>query len=242
MLRGAGIIFFAYVGFDAVSTAAQESRRPARDMPIGLMGSLLICTVLFIAYSWVLTGVANYKELGVAAPLSVALGKIPYPWLHFWMQIGVLAGLTSVILVTLLGQARVFFSMARDGLLPKLFSQIHPNFRTPWRSHLVFMGFVSLFAAFAPIAVVGEMTSIGTLFAFVLVCGGIIILRRTHPNLPRPFKTPLVPLVPALGMVVNLLLMLGLGWQNWMRLLLWLLAGQFIYFGYGRRNSALFGQ
>lgn len=188
VLRGAGVIFFAYIGFDAVSTAAQESKRPRHDMPIGLIGSLLICTVLFIAYSRVLTGVANYKELGVAAPVSVALGKIPYAWLSIWMQIGVLAGLSSVILVTLLGQARVFYSMARDGLLPKLFSEIHPTFRTPWRSHLVFMVFTSLFAALAPIAVVGEMTSTGTLFAFVLVCAGIIILRRTQPNIPRPFK------------------------------------------------------
>ncbi len=239
VLRAAGVIFFAYVGFDAVSTAAQEAKRPRRDMPIGIIGSLLVCTVLFILYARVLTGLAPYRELGVAAPLTIALQRIPYGWLSIWMQLAVLAGLTSVILVTLLGQSRVFFSMSRDGLLPKLFSDIHPKFRTPWRSHLAFMLFVSLFSAFAPIGVVGEMTSIGTLFAFVLVCGGIIIMRRTHPNLERPFKTPLVPLIPVLGIIVNLFLMIGLGWQNWLRLLLWLAIGQLIYFGYSRTHSHL---
>ncbi|MGH9626941.1 MAG: amino acid permease, partial [Bryobacteraceae bacterium] len=182
ILRGAGVIFFAYIGFDAVSTAAQEAKNPRRDMPFGIIGSLLVCTVLFILYSHVLTGLANYTELGVASPLAVALTQIPYAWLGTAMQIAVLAGLTSVILVMLLGQSRVFFSMSRDGLLPGVFSDIHPKWRTPWRSNMLFMLFVSLFSAFAPIQVVGEMTSIGTLFAFVLVCGGIWIMRSTYPE------------------------------------------------------------
>ncbi len=239
ILRGAGVIFFAYIGFDAVSTAAQEAKRPQRDMPIGIIGSLVICTILFILYANVLTGVVNYKNLGVAAPLALALEKIPYPWLSTLMQLAVLAGLTSVMLVMLLGQSRVFFSMSRDGLLPKVFSDIHPTFRTPWRSNLLFMVFVSLFSAFAPISVVGEMTSIGTLFAFVLVCGGILVMRRTHPDLPRPFRTPLVPVVPVLGVVVNLLLVFGLGWTNWLRLIVWLAAGLVIYFLYSRHHSKL---
>ncbi len=239
ILRGAGVIFFAYIGFDAVSTAAQETRKPQRDMPIGIIGSLIVCTILFILYANVLTGIVNYRELGVAAPLSLALARIPYPWLSTAMQIAVLAGLTSVILVMLLGQSRVFFSMSRDGLLPKLFSDIHPKFRTPWRSNLLFMVFVSLFSAFAPINVVGEMTSIGTLFAFVLVCGGILVMRRAYPNIARPFRTPLVPLVPILGVLVNLLLMIGLGWHNWARLIVWLLIGLTIYFLYSRYHSHL---
>jgi APA family basic amino acid/polyamine antiporter len=239
ILRAAGLIFFAYIGFDAVSTAAQEAKRPQRDMPIGIIGSLLVCTILFILYSNVLTGIVNYKELGVAAPLGLALERIPYPWLSTAMQIAVLAGLTSVILVMLLGQSRVFFSMSRDGLLPKVFSDIHPKFRTPWRSNLLFMVFVSLFSAFAPIGVVGAMTSIGTLFAFVLVCGGILIMRKTHPETTRPFRTPLVPAVPVLGIAINLLLMLGLGWQNWARLLIWLVLGLAVYFGYSRKHSLL---
>jgi APA family basic amino acid/polyamine antiporter len=239
ILRGAGVIFFAYIGFDAVSTAAQEAKRPQRDMPIGIIGSLLICTVLFILYSNVLTGVVNYKELGVAAPLALALARMPYPWLGTLMQLAVIAGLTSVILVMLLGQSRVFFSMSRDGLLPRLFSDVHPRFRTPWRSNVLFMVFVSLFSAFAPIEVVGEMTSIGTLFAFVLVCGGIMVMRKTHPNLHRPFRTPLVPLVPILGILFNLALMIGLGWSNWLRLWVWLVIGLAIYFGYSRHRSHL---
>jgi APA family basic amino acid/polyamine antiporter len=208
-------------------------------MPIGIIGSLLICTILFILYSNVLTGVVNYTELGVAAPLSLALAKIPYPWLSTAMQIAVIAGLTSVILVLLMAQSRVFFSMSRDGLLPKLFSDIHPKFRTPWRSNLMFAVFVSLFSAFAPIGVVGEMTSIGTLFAFVLVCGGILVMRRVHPDIERPFRTPLVPFVPILGILANLLLMFGLGWHNWARLLGWMGLGLIIYFAYSRKHSRL---
>lgn len=239
ILRAAGVIFFAYIGFDAVSTAAQEAKNPKRDMPIGIIGSLIICTILFILYAHVLTGIVNYKELNVPSPLTLALNKMPYTWLAITMKLAVLAGLTSVILVMLLGQSRVFYSMSRDGLLPKLFSDIHPKWQTPWRSNLLFMIFVSLFSAFAPISVVGEMTSIGTLFAFVLVCGGILVMRRTHPNLPRPFRTPWVPLVPVLGVLVNLALMAGLGWSNWLRLFIWMGLGLAIYFGYSRHHSRL---
>jgi basic amino acid/polyamine antiporter, APA family len=239
ILAGAGLIFFAYIGFDAVSTAAQETKKPQRDMPIGILGSLLICTILFILYAHVLTGIVNYKKLNVAAPLSLALERIPYPWLSPLMNIAVLCGLTSVMLVMLLGQSRVFYSMSRDGLLPKLFCDVHPKFRTPWKANLILMLFVGLFAAFAPIAVVGKMTSIGTLLAFVLVCGGVMVMRKTHPNMPRPFKTPLVPLVPVLGILCNFLMMLFLGWKNWARLVGWLAIGLVIYFGYSRHHSKL---
>jgi APA family basic amino acid/polyamine antiporter len=238
---GAGLIFFAYIGFDAVSTAAQETKLPKRDMPIGILGSLAVCTVLFILYSYVLTGIVNYKDLNVAAPLSLALEKIPHPWLSPAMNLAVLAGLTSVMLVMLLGQSRVFYSMSNDGLLPKLFSDVHPKYRTPYKSNMVLMVFVGIFAAFAPISVVGKMTSIGTLLAFVLVCGGVLVMRKTHPNTPRPFKTPLVPLVPILGILCNFVMMLGLGWSNWARLIVWLVIGFAIYFGYSRYHSKLQG-
>jgi basic amino acid/polyamine antiporter, APA family len=230
ILAGAGVIFFAYIGFDAVSTAAQEARNPRRDLPIGIFGSLIICTALFILYAWVLTGVVNYRELNVAAPLALALQRIPHPWLSIAMNLAVLAGLTSVMLVMLLGQSRVFYSMARDGLLPAAFAEVHPRFRTPWRCNLLLMVFVSLFSAFAPISVVGQMTSIGTMFAFVLVCGGIIVMRRRNPGMERPFRTPWVPVVPILGALINLLLMIGLGWSNWARLIIWLVIGLAIYF------------
>jgi basic amino acid/polyamine antiporter, APA family len=205
VLAGAGQIFFAYIGFDAVSTAAQEARNPKRDMPIGIIGSLLICTILYILYSLVLTGIVNYKELNVAAPLAVAVDRMKgLPWVGFLMKLGSLCGLTSVMLVMLLGQSRVFYSMANDGLLPPLFSQIHPKFRTPWKSNLLLMVFVSAGASVIPIGSLGNLTSIGTLFAFVVVCIGIIIMRKTEPDLPRPFKTPMVPLVPNLGVILNL--------------------------------------
>src|SRR5260370_15751321 len=206
-----------------------------------MLGSLLICTILFILYSYVLTGIVNYKDLNVAAPLSLALEKIPYGWLSLLMNLAVLCGLTSVMLVMLLGQSRVFYSMSHDGLLPKLFCDVHPKFRTPWKSNLLLMLFVGLFAAFAPISVVGQMTSIGTLLAFVLVCGGILVMRKTHADIPRPFKTPLVPLVPILGILCNLLMMFGLGWTNWARLIVWLVIGLAIYFYYSRHHSKLQG-
>ena len=237
ILAGAGVMFFAYIGFDAVSTAAQEAKNPRRDLPIGIFGSLGVCTLLFILYSWVLTGVVNYKKLGVAAPLALALERIPYHWLSVAMNLAVLAGLTSVMLVMLMGQSRVFYSMARDGLLPAAFAEVHPKFRTPWRSNLLLMVFVSLFSAFAPIRVVGLMTSIGTMFAFVIVCGGVMVLRRRSPDVARPFRTPWVPLVPVLGIVVNLLLMFGLGLSNWARLIGWLAIGLVIYFGRRRARA-----
>jgi APA family basic amino acid/polyamine antiporter len=239
ILAAAGVIFFAYIGFDAVSTAAQEAKNPQRDMPFGIIGSLAICTVLYILYAHVLTGLVNYKELNVAAPLAVAVDRMPYPVMGELMKIGSLLGLTSVMLVMLLGQSRVFFSMSRDGLLPPIFSHVHPKFRTPYLSNAILMIFVCLFSGFAPIAVVGQMTSIGTLFAFVIVCAGIVIMRKTQPNLPRPFKTPFVPVVPILGVLVNLALMSGLGVSNWLRLLIWLAIGLCVFFGYSRRHSCL---
>ena len=237
LLAGAGVIFFAYIGFDAVSTAAQEAKVPKRDMPIGIIGSLLVCTVLFILYTHVLTGMVDYHKLNVAAPLSLALEQIPHRWLTIGMNVAVLAGLTSVMLVMLLGQSRVLFSMANDRLLPKAFRDVHPKFRTPWKCNLILMVFVSMFAAFVPISVVGKMTSIGTLFAFVIVCVGIIIMRKTHPDTPRPFKTPLVPLFPILGILVNLAMMYGLGKDNWLRLFIWMAIGLIIYFGYSKSRS-----
>ncbi len=237
ILAGAGMIFFAYIGFDAVSTAAQEAKNPQRDMPIGIIGSLAVCTVLYILYAHVLTGLVSYKDLNVAAPLAVAVDRLPYPVIGKLMKIGSLLGLTSVMLVMLLGQSRVFFSMSKDGLLPALFSRIHPTCRTPYLSNAILMVFVCVFAGFAPIAVVGNMTSIGTLFAFVIVCIGILIMRKTQPDLPRPFKTPFVPVLPILGILVNLGLMSGLGVSNWLRLFAWLIIGLAVYFGYSRKHS-----
>ena len=239
IVRAAGVVFFAFIGFDAVSTAAQETKNPQRDMPIGIIGSLAVCTILYVLFSYTLTGIVNYTEMNNAAPVATAIDRTGIVWLQKAIKLAIIAGYTSVILVMLLGQSRVFYSMSRDGLLPKLFSEIHPKYRTPWKSNLLFMVFVSLFAAFAPIQVVGEMTSIGTLFAFVLVCAGIMVMRKTHPELPRPFRTPLVPIVPILGILANLFLMFGLGWENWMRLIVWMAIGFVIYFGYGRRNSHL---
>jgi APA family basic amino acid/polyamine antiporter len=237
VLRGAGIVFFAFIGFDAVSTAAQEAKRPQKDMPIGIIGSLAVCTLLYVLFAHVLTGIVNYTELNSAAPVAVAIDRTDYSWLRPAIKLAIIAGYTSVILVMLLGQSRVFFSMSRDRLLPKIFSDIHPKFRTPWRSNLLFMALTGVLAAFAPIGVLGEATSIGTLFAFVLVCGGILIMRRTHPNIARPFRTPLVPAVPILGIAFNLFLMYGLGWTNWARLIGWLVIGLIIYFTYSRRHS-----
>jgi len=239
VMMGAGTIFFAYIGFDAVSTAAQECRNPQRDMPIGIIGSLVVCTVLYILFGLVLTGLVPYKELGVAAPVALAIEKTPYFWMNNLVIFGIICGFTSVILVMLLGQSRVFYSMSRDGLVPKVFSEIHPKFQTPWRSNLLFFLFVSPFSALLPLSVVGRMTSIGTLFAFVIVCAGVWVMRVKHPNQARPFRTPWVPAVPILGMIVNFALMYSLGSSNWLRLIVWLAIGQVIYFAYGRRHSHL---
>lgn len=240
VLRAAGMIFFAYIGFDAVSTAAQEAKNPKRDMPIGIVGSLAVCTVLYILYALVLTGVVNYKDLNVAAPLAVAVDRMHgVPWMAKLMKLGSLAGLTSVMLVMLLGQSRVFYSMSRDGLLPRTFSTLHPRFRTPYQSNLLLMVFVSAGAAFTPIAQLGELTSIGTLFAFVLVCLGVIIMRRTQPDLPRPFRTPLVPLVPVLGVLANFALMASLRFTTWATFLGWMAIGLIVYFSYSHARSNL---
>jgi len=239
IFRAAAVIFFAYIGFDAVSTAAQEAKRPQRDMPIGIIGSLLICTVLYILFARVLTGMVHYTKFkGDAAPVATVISLFP-SWLQSGIVIGIIAGYTSVILVMLLGQSRVFFSMSRDGLLPKVFSDIHPKFLTPWRCNLIFMVFVSLFSGFLPISKLGHMTSIGTLLAFVIVCVGVVVMRRTNPDAPRPYVTPLVPIVPALGVLVCLAMMVSLDYETWIRLVVWLVIGLSIYFGYSIKHSHL---
>jgi APA family basic amino acid/polyamine antiporter len=239
VMQGAAVIFFAYIGFDAVSTAAQEAKKPQRDMPIGIIGSLAVCTVLYILFAHVLTGMVNYKVFhGDAAPVARVVALFP-SWMQTSIIIGIIAGYSSVILVMLLGQSRVFFSMSRDGLLPKIFSDIHPKFQTPWRCNLIFMIFVSLFSGFLPISKLGHMTSIGTLLAFVIVCVGIMIMRRTNPDAPRPYRTPLVPLVPILGVLVCFAMMYSLDGMTWIRLVVWLAIGLAIYFGYSIKHSHL---
>jgi APA family basic amino acid/polyamine antiporter len=239
IMRAAAVIFFAYIGFDAVSTAAQEAKKPQRDMPIGIIGSLAICTVLYILFAHVLTGIVHYSKFkGDAAPVATVISLFP-SWLQSGIVVGIIAGYTSVILVMLLGQSRVFFSMSRDGLLPKVFSDIHPKFQTPWRCNLIFMVFVSLFSGFLPISKLGHMTSIGTLLAFVIVCIGIIVMRKTNPDAPRPYRTPLVPLVPILGVLVCFAMMASLDKDTWIRLVVWLIIGLCIYFGYSAKNSHL---
>lgn len=242
VISGAGVVFFAFIGFDAVSTAAQETKNPKTAMPIGILVSLVICTVLYILFSHVMTGVAPYRDFvtaGSEASVAYAIDTYMhgYGWLAIFVTFAILAGFSSVILVMLLGQTRVFFSMAKDGLIPPVFAKLHPKYRTPYKSQWLFFGFVSLFAAFLPESIVGDMTSIGTLFAFILVCLGVIVMRRTNPEAPRSFKTPLVPLVPILGALVCLLMVVGLGKANWLRLIAWLVIGFFIYFGYSIKNS-----
>ena len=240
IMRAAGIIFFAYIGFDTVSTTAQESRNPQRDVPIGILGSLFICTIIYIAFASVLTGMVYYKDMhGDAAPVATAINLTPYPWLQVMIKSGIIAGFTSVILVMLLGQSRIFYSMSRDGLLPKMFSQIHPKWRTPWKSNLMIMVFVSFFAGFFPISKLGHMTSIGTLLAFVIVCAGVMVLRYTQPLLPRPYRVPFFPLFPFLGILVCLAMMTSLDGETWWRLIIWLIIGLVIYFTYSRFHSKL---
>ncbi|MGB4773969.1 MAG: amino acid permease [Daejeonella sp.] len=244
IISAAGVVFFAFIGFDAVSTAAQEAKNPKKDMPIGILVSLAICTVLYVLFGHVLTGVANYKEfatVGKEASVAYVIETYMhnYHWLSILVTVAILAGFSSVILVMLLGQSRVFFSMSKDGLVPKVFSVIHPKFKTPYKSNLIFLVFVGLFAAFVPGDVVGDMTSIGTLFAFSLVCLGVIILRKTDPDRERPFRTPLMPVVPVLGILVCGAMMYGLGRHNWERLIIWMAIGFVIYFTYSIRNSIL---
>jgi APA family basic amino acid/polyamine antiporter len=239
ILRGAGVIFFAYIGFDALSTTAQEAKNPQKDMVWGIMGSLFICTVLYILFSLVLVGIVNYHDLrGDPAPTATAIDVTHMPILMVLVKLGIVAGQTSVILVMLLGQSRVFRAMSADRLLPKLFSDIHPVWRTPWRSNILFMVFVSLFSGFIPIEVLGEMTSIGTLLAFIIVCMGVIVLRRTRPDLPRPFRTPWVPVIPVLGILVCLTMMVFLDRGTWIRLFVWLAIGFAVYFFYSRPRLA----
>lgn len=237
ILRAAGVVFFAFIGFDAVSTAAQEAKNPKKDMPIGIIGSLIICTILYVLFSYVLTGIENYLVFkGDAKPVATAFAKTGYHFLNTALIVTIIAGYTSVILVMLLGQSRVFYSMSKDGLLPKLFSDLSKR-QTPWKTNIVFMFFVSIFAGFVPVSDLGHMVSIGTLFAFTLVCIGILVLRKTQPNLERPFKTPLVPLVPILGIVVCVIMMASLPIESWERLAIWLAIGLVIYFIYGRKHS-----
>jgi APA family basic amino acid/polyamine antiporter len=243
ILKAAGMVFFAFIGFDAVSTAAQEAKNPQKDMPIGILGSLVICTILYVLFSFVMTGVANYTEFaGVAAPVAVAIDKMGISWLSPAINLAIIAGYSSVILVMLLGQSRVFYTMSKDGLLPKLFSDTHPKFKTPWKSNMLFAFVVSAFAGFAPIALVGEMTSVGTLFAFVVVCAAVLILRYKEPNRERPFKTPFVPLVPILGIVACGSLLISLCVSDFMhagRLFVWLGIGLIVYHTYSKKYSKI---
>ena len=246
ILGAAGVVFFAFIGFDAVSTAAQEAKNPKKDMPIGILGSLVICTVLYVLFAHVLSGLAPvsfFRDPALGGEASVAAAITTYmpgyEWLSKLVTVAILAGFSSVILVMLLGQSRVFYSMSRDGLVPAVFSEVHPEYRTPWKSNMIFFVVTGLFAAFVPGNIVGEMTSIGTLFAFILVCAGVWVLRVREPNRPREFTTPLVPIVPILGIIVCGAMIYGLGWTNWLRLAGWLAVGMVIYFGYSIKHSKL---
>jgi APA family basic amino acid/polyamine antiporter len=233
------VIFFAYIGFDAVSTAAQEAKNPQRDMPIALLGSLGICTVLYIAVSLVLTGVVNYSQLNVPAPIAVAVSTLgpSLAWLEYFIKIGAIAGLSSVILVMLLGQPRIFYTMSKDGLLPPIFSAVHPKYRTPWIAQLLTGATAMLIAGLFPIGLLGELVSIGTLLAFAIVCAGVFVLRFTDPQIHRPFRTPLFWLTAPLGVLSCGYLMYGLPPDTWARLIVWIVIGVAIYFLYSCRHS-----
>jgi len=241
ILSGAGIIFFAYIGFDAVSTAAQETINPKRNMPIGILGSLFVCTILYVMVSLVLTGIVSYKELNVSAPIALAINKCgtALMWLRPLIKIGAIAGLSSVILVMLLGQPRIFYTMAVDGLLPKVLTKIHPRFHTPWITTIIVGVIAAFFAGFLPLDILSQLVSIGTLLAFVIVCGSIIVLRKTQPNTPRSFKTPWVPFVPIAGMVICFAQMFALPTSTWERLIIWMAIGMAVYFLYGQKHSKL---
>jgi basic amino acid/polyamine antiporter, APA family len=240
VFRGAGLIFFAYIGFDVVSTAAQEAKNPQRDMPIGILGSLVICTILYVLVALTLTGLVKYDQLNVAHPVAFAVERIgQLSWLRPFITLGAILGLASVVLVMLLGQSRVFYAMSRDGLLGPWAGKVHPRFRTPYLSTIYVGIIVALITGTFPIQILGELVNIGTLLAFVLVCVGVLVLRRKRPDLDRPFRTPLVPLVPILGILSCLGLMATLPGDTWIRLLVWLLIGFVIYFGYSRKHSVL---
>jgi basic amino acid/polyamine antiporter, APA family len=235
----AASIFFAYIGFDAVSTAAQEAKNPKRDMPIGILGSLVVCTILYILVSLVLTGLVPYRTLNVSAPVALAIDATGVGWGSLLVKIGAVFGLATVMLVMLLGQTRVFYSMSKDGLLPKWASAVHPKFRTPWITTIIFGAFAAIMPAFLPIERLSELVNIGTLLAFTIVSAGVWVLRVRHPEMKRPFKTPLVPLVPILGVLVCFAMMYSLNIETWYRLVIWLAIGLAIYFGYGIKHSHL---
>ncbi|MGA7853104.1 MAG: amino acid permease [Candidatus Acidiferrales bacterium] len=236
--RAAAYIFFAYIGFDAVSTTAQEAKNPQRDLPIGIIASLVACTILYILVAFVLTGMVPWKSVNIEAPLAVAFLDRGLRTASTVITAGALAGLTSVMLVMLLGQTRVLYSMANDGLLPrKFFAAIHPKFRTPYKTTILVGLLAAIVGSVTPIEQLGKMVNIGTLLAFVIVCMAVIVLRRTNPDQPRPFRTPLVPLIPALGILINVYMMVNLGWVNWARLIIWLIIGLVVYFGYSRYHS-----
>jgi APA family basic amino acid/polyamine antiporter len=244
ILGAAGVVFFAFIGFDAVSTAAQEAKNPKRDMPIGILGSLVVCTILYVLFSHVLSGVAtveDFRTAGKEASVAFAISKYMtgYGWMANFVTVAILAGFSSVILVMLMGQSRVFYSMSHDGLVPKIFSDVHPTYKTPWKSNMLFFVFTALFAGFLPESIVGEMTSIGTLFAFMLVCAGVWIMRVRRPDLVRGFTVPALPVVAVLGIVVCGAMIYGLGWTNWLRLAAWLAIGLVFYFSYGKSHSRL---
>jgi len=241
---GAGVIFFAYIGFDAVSTAAQEAKNPQKDMPIGILASLAVCTILYILVSLVLTGIVNYTELAVSAPIALAIDKTgqALAWLSPLVKVGAIAGLSSVILVMLMGQPRIFYSMAKDGLLPKGFAKVHPKYKTPHVTTILTGCVAAVVAGLFPIGILGELVSIGTLLAFVIVCAGIIVLRKTNPDIKRPFKTPFVPLFPILGILICGLQMYALPTDTWLRLIIWMAIGVIIYFAYSIKHSKIRNQ
>ncbi len=240
MLAGASTIFFAYIGFDAVSNQSEEAINPKRDVPIGIIASLILCTVLYIAVSAVLTGMVKYDKINIDAPISDAFGQVGLPWAKYLISLGALTGITSVLLVMMLSQPRIFLAMARDGLVPPaFFSAIHPRFQTPWKSTILIGVCVSLMAGLLPLRILAELVNIGTLFAFVVVCAAVLVMRKTHPEAERPFKVPFVPVVPILGIAICLLLMFSLPAENWVRLIVWLGIGFLIYFGYGIRHSVM---
>ena len=239
-LAGAAIIFFAYIGFDSVSTHAEEAKVPQRDVPTGIIASLIICTVLYIAVSAILTGMVHYEQIDINAPVADAFRQKGLPWAQRLIDIGAITGITSVLLVMMLSQPRVLLAMARDGLIPRgFFGSVHEKFRTPWKSTILTGIFVSTMAAFLPLRILAELTNIGTLLAFVIVCSSVLVMRYTHPEAERPFRAPLVPLVPILGILSCVILMFSLPPENWWRLIIWLAMGFVIYFGYGRRHSVL---
>ncbi|WP_437287385.1 amino acid permease [Sorangium sp. So ce406] len=240
MLAGAATIFFAYIGFDAVSNHAEEARRPQRDLPIGIVASLVICTVLYVAVAAVLTGMVPYTELSIDAPVSDAFARVGLPWAQFIISLGAIAGITSVLLVLMLSQPRVLLAIARDGLLPRgFFGSVHPVFRTPWKSTFLTGFVVAALSALLPLRILAELVNIGTLLAFLFVCAAVLVMRRTAPDAPRPFRVPLYPLTPILGIAICLLLMFSLPTENWLRLAAWLLLGLAVYFGYSRKHSTL---